>query len=186
LRHQADGEEGSFILSINNEEIQISKTLVFVDNLFTFGMNEKKLMTGVVQKLSAIAMDEDYYYETQELLQSIEMYVGKILTEFDFSVCMENPPDINDIFKASDLKLFDGSESLPDRICEYVRLYQNLFNKKVFAFLNLKQFLTADELKKIYKFFHYEKLQLILFEGMQKDALEDENTLIIDKDLCII
>ena len=57
-----------------------------------------------------------------------------------------------------------------------------IFGKKVFAFVNLKQFVSDEDLQEIYKFFRYEKLHLLLFEGYQKDTLKNEHILIIDKE----
>ena len=55
-----------------------------------------------------------------------------------------------------------------------------------FVCVNLKSFFSKEELKYLYEFAVYEKINIIVIESIQSEALIGEKGWILDKDLCII
>ena len=54
------------------------------------------------------------------------------------------------------------------------------------AFVNLKTYLTDDELRELYKEAFYRKMHLLLLENSIESELEEEIVHIVDRDLCVI
>lgn len=57
---------------------------------------------------------------------------------------------------------------------------------KNIVFIGLKQYLTTDELKQLYEFVYYEKINLIIIESFHSPHIHGEKCWLLDKDLCII
>ena len=158
----------------------------FVGDMFTFSINERKLSSKLISRISKKALDDEHFASTAEILSAMEKYMLDLISDFDVSVHLENSVDIAMFLKAVPVSVSDPGATLPEKICNYAKINFEFFGKSIFAFVNLKQFVSEEDLLEIYKFFRYEKLSLLLFEGYQKSILRDEHILIIDKDMCII
>lgn len=61
-----------------------------------------------------------------------------------------------------------------------------VLGKKLFIFYNLKACLSPEELELFYRSVFYEKLNVLLVEDTQRGIKSFcEDTLVVDKDLCI-
>ena len=69
-----------------------------------------------------------------------------------------------------------------------LQIYENIRkNKPDKGLVNIKQYLTENEISELYKLAMYSKIQLVLIEfNMYGKKSEYENIYIIDKDSCII
>lgn len=76
--------------------------------------------------------------------------------------------------------------SVLEALLDYLRALSCICNIRVAFILNVKQFLTLEEVRQLYEFCFYEKMYLINLEGQKNYNLEQEKCVIIDKDLCII
>ncbi len=186
LSLQCEGKEVSFLLSDTLKELPIEKNINFVGDMFGFSVNERKLATKLLSRLSEKALDEEHFSKTNEIMSQIEQYMLELISDCDVSVHLENSIDIAMLLKATPVTVSDICATLPEKICNYVKIENEFFGKKIFAFVNLKQFLSEEDIEDVYKFFRYEKLYLLLFEGYQKYNSKNEHILIIDKDMCII
>lgn len=68
----------------------------------------------------------------------------------------------------------------------YIKISSELVAIKVFFFVNLRSYLTQDELNELYKMADYYKVSLILLESIERNERSREKRYIIDKDLCFI
>ena len=58
---------------------------------------------------------------------------------------------------------------------------------RIFIAVNLKQYLTENQIFELYKLAKYSKIQLVLIEfHMSGEKMECEDIYILDKDKCII
>ena len=75
--------------------------------------------------------------------------------------------------------------SLIHILLEMMRLHRECFRKRLFVFVNLKAFLSENEITLFYQSVFYEKLSVLLLESGQKEPVRScEEMRIIDKDLC--
>ena len=186
LSLQCEGKDGDFILTDALCEIPAEKNIDFVGDILNFSVNERKLAAKLLARLSDKALDDEHFAATAELMSAIEQYLLDLISDFDISVHLENSIDIAMLLKAAPVTVSDIHSSLPEKICNYVKIENEFFGKRIFAFVNLRQFLSKEDINDIYKFFRYEKLYLLLLEGYQKYTSQDAHTLIIDEDMCII
>lgn len=61
------------------------------------------------------------------------------------------------------------------------------FGKRLFILYGLKAILSRDELEGLLRSIHYEKLEVLLLDALQRGpAAKGETLTIIDEDLCIL
>lgn len=176
----------AFFFPIHSKNFRQKRILILSVIMFGFSVNERKLATKLLSRLSEKALDEEHFSKTNEIMSQIEQYMLELISDFDVSVHLENSMDIAMLLKAAPVTVSDICATLPEKICNYAKIENEFFGKKIFAFVNLKQFLSEEDIEDVYKFFRYEKLYLLLFEGYQKYNSKNEHVLIIDKDMCII
>lgn len=186
LEQQLSVKEGRYILSNDCNIIELADCTELVSDIIRFEFNEKKLMSKILKKLTDYALGEEYYIKTSEFISAFSAYMEDIIAEADLPLELKGKPDLQAILRAVDLKIQTQSSSLAEKICDYVKLSADFLSNKIFVFINLRQFLSEEDILLIYKFFRYEKLQLILFEGSLCNKLPGEKRIIIDNDLCVI
>lgn len=93
---------------------------------------------------------------------------------------------MQDILKIAEVKVNIQAQTLLEKIIEYIKLCDQLLKQHIFVFLNLKVFLTRQEIEELYKECFYRKIHLILIEASHINRIEVEKTCIIDKDNCVI
>ncbi|MDO4556681.1 MAG: type II-A CRISPR-associated protein Csn2, partial [Lachnospiraceae bacterium] len=61
---QANGGEGTFILSKDLKELSVSKNIDIVTDVLNIELNDKKLLTRLYAKLKEFAVDDEDYLAT--------------------------------------------------------------------------------------------------------------------------
>lgn len=182
---QVTGLTGSWILSEESKELNIVKTIECVYNPFTIDFNNKKVINAIYKKLTSIANDE-LFIETTKLNSHIMQFLEKLTyyesCELEYNLDL----DVSGLMKVFNVKVSEHSGVLVEKVVEYIKLMSRVCDIKVFVFLNFKQFLTSDELLRLYKECVYEKVNLLLIENANTPLLEYEKKIIIDRDLCLI
>lgn len=79
----------------------------------------------------------------------------------------------------------EGIELL-EKVVEYMKTMHQICHIKIFIFVGLKQYLTKQELEKLYEFVFYEKIILCIMEAEQTERIIGEKGWLLDKDLRII
>ena len=86
-----------------------------------------------------------------------------------------------------DIRIENFYSNLLEKLTDYIAAEAELLGTKCFIFVNLKQFLSYEELAELYKFAYYAKVYLLLLEGSFTESRhESEKHYIIDNDLCEI
>ncbi len=187
LLQQINGDEGSFILSENNKELEISKFCQMIIDPFNLEFNNKKIVNTIYSKLKDLTIDEFHYLETLNIKRDILKYIDRIIFDYDIPLEVDNDFDITALFKALNIKVENENSSLLEKLMNYISLLTDLTNTRLFILLNLKQFFSYDELKAFYSFVNYTKISVLLLEAVFIEPKhEDEKHYIIDTDLCEI
>ncbi len=186
LKRQVNKADGSFVLSKDNIPINIGDYTDIITDIISFELNGKKILPLIVKQLEAICLNEENFSRTSELICMVENYLLDIADECDCMIELAYDIDVSLLIKSANFRLERSFDNLTEKICEYVRLSAKYLDKRVFVFVNLKQFLNEEQLCELYKFFRYEKYHLVLVEGCVKYSLPNEEQHIIDKDMCVI
>ncbi len=110
-------------------------------------------------------------------------YVG-IVSSYDIVFDLDITPDA--IFKSMNVKFTEDFTSLKEKIIQYISIVASLNVVSLIIFVNLKNYLIAEELQEVYETAFGRKIALLLIEKADYGAMGNERRCIIDSDLCII
>ena len=72
LSTQIDGNEGQFVLSEKNKELDLAKKAELIFDPLTVDINERKILNKLYMELSDLSKREEMYIKTVELLRSLQ------------------------------------------------------------------------------------------------------------------
>lgn len=185
LKYQLQGQDGEFVLSIDNKEINMSKYSELIVDPWAIDFNSR----AIKSKLLAIAKDEvaenlyDSYLEMRAQLMS---FMECISERMQYPVQYNSSFEIENLLKFADIKIDMLCDDLVESVTSYIKLIASMGIVRVLFMVNAKSYFGADDLSLIYKEANYNKIQLILIESVQREVIEGEKTIIIDADNCII
>ncbi len=185
LTAQTEGAEGGFTLSEDGKLLSIEKNLVFIKDPFSVDVNQRKLLVKLYGELEEYTKDV-LFLEGEDFFHAYIRYMDGVCEKSGLFLTYEEQPKAEDIFKLAKLRIDCQAESLVEQIAEYLRVWAELLHQEVFIFLNLKLFLTKDELESLYQECFYRKVQIILIEAVFTEKILQEKIYLIDKDKCII
>lgn len=186
IKNQIEGEEGGFVFSQDIEEISISQNIELITDPFSLNFNSKKIINRLYKKLDKQAMNEEMYVKSKEIVSKINEYIADLIQDEELSISYNQELDLIKLFKAVDIHIENKDKQLVDRILEYMLIIREIFAINTFVFVNLKAFISDENLKEFYKVVFYNKMNLILFESNFNKKLDSEEVRIIDADLCEI
>lgn len=187
LLEQKSGCDGEFVLSQELKELSIEKNVEIILEPFSLDLNNRRILNRLYAKLSEIAVNEEFYLAYNGISTRIFAFVEKLAQKAENRLTYGESIDAASLFKMVDLKLEIDHESLVEKIDDYMSVVQEFLGISAFIFVNLKKFLTAENLLELYQSSSYNKYRLLLFENsIDEKILPGEKTYIIDKDLCSI
>ena len=184
LNSQIGGADGQFALFDKRESLPLSSIKLILDP-FNLDMNSKEIQNGVVAKIKATMNSEKHYLRMQELISKIDSFSFDILSEVDTELVSSEIDQIG-LTKLFSPHFINGSDSVLENICQYIRISTQFTKTLIFAFVNLKTFLNEKELELFFKQMLYIKVQILLFESTPYPHSDVINETIIDSDLCEI
>lgn len=184
LWNQCAGNDGDFILS-DKKELKLDKNMQLIINPFDIDFNNKKIISTLYNNLSQIANE---YVEEKAYINA------NILSLLDDIILKDKYPNIeysldfswNDIFKLYSVKIEDNTETLISRLIDYMNLISSYIDVKILTLVNIKSYLSENELIELYQSASYNKIQLLLIESIERKILSNEEVCIVDSDKCII
>lgn len=185
LYRQCAGEDGQFILSVNTQIMKLNKVADVIMNPFSIDFNNRKVLTKLYQEIEAYGT-ERYYEEKQRINGDILKLFDKIMLNVPYNITTKLEFELAEICKLYNVQLEDVSDTLLEKLMEYIRIMSQLCALKVFIFVNLTMYLTKDEIKELYNFSFNQKVYLLLIEFIMPENLCNEKGCVIDEDGCII
>lgn len=180
---QYSGKEGNYVLS-ENKILKIDKAMEMIINPFSIDFQNKKILSALYSKMSAIGNEkvEEKSCINSDLIKLLDNisdavnYMG-ITYQLDFAW--------TELFKMYGVKI-ETPEDFLTRIIEYIKVLSETCQIFLFCFVNLKSYLSSDEIMELYKITSYNKINLLLIEHQETSKIEQEHITIIDKDRCLI
>ena len=177
---QLKGDEGDFVLSAE-KNVKFDKVVEFIANPFEIDFNNKKIVTKLFEQLIAVASEcvEEYNFINGKIVGTLDDICSKIEyynVEYNWK----------SIFKLYNVRIGENYNSLCEKIEEYVKVLADILHIKLLIFLNIKEYLTEEEIDNLQKICFYKKIFLLLIESEERFVLDNEKTFIIDKDRCLI
>jgi CRISPR type II-A-associated protein Csn2 len=185
IAHQIQGEEGATVLSEEDKLLSFAKNGELLSQFVPFDMNKKALLTKITAKLNQLAVTEQFYERTQKLLAGWEKYLMELSMElvgnFDFSKI-----SADSLLKAAGLHIDDMYDNLGEELLDYFELVQEYEGRKLFILVNLRSYMSDDEMEEFLENVLARGIQLLMLEGVEREHLRSEKRYIIDENLCLI
>ena len=183
LLAQENGDPGEFALSENSGLTEIGNIVQITLNPLFPELDGRRIAAKIQQM--AVTAAEDQPEKTAECLAALNDYGAALTASIPFNITFSEMESADDLVKALAFHVDAEEMSVPEQLLEMMRLHRECFRKRLFVFVNLKAFLSEEEITLFYQSVFYEKLSVLLLESGQKEQVRPcEEVRIIDKDLC--
>lgn len=185
--NQTNNQDGGFILSTEEyENVNIYKHICFISNPVFVSLNDKKILNKVYSKIKEVALNDENYHKTSCLFANVSEYINSLANDFDFDIDISQQFDMVNLLKAIGLELYEKDLSLADKLLDYFITVRELLNVNIFVLVNLKSYISDEDIELFEKSVLDHKINLILLESIDRKNIIYEDKIIIDKDLCEI
>jgi CRISPR type II-A-associated protein Csn2 len=180
-------EQGNFVLSEDNDIIDIHKDICLISDMFSFNEVEKKLSTSLYKFINSEVQASDVMTKYQEIVTLINQFIDYMRSHIPLKLDYTDEIDLKNLLKTFKVKASITNNSLLETIIDYIDFITNLLGKKTFVFVNLFEFLTENEIILLLEEMNLMEVRLILLENNDvKTNNINYVKFIIDKDLCEI
>lgn len=167
--------------------LNIKQESEIIYNPFDFSYNYKKLNNNINKYILSEIKKTQIYYDFNQLNAQITSYLEQIKEEIQLPITYNDSFEINDIIKVADFKYDFNEENILNKIVNYINILMEITDIKIIFLVGIKDILTYEEIKELYKEFSLKQLNLILIDSHVKyNKLLNERLIIIDEDLCEI
>lgn len=135
--------------------------------------------------MQKLAMDEEHYYQTSELITLLESYLLDLSVELTGNIELSKITWENTI-KAVGVEFADNYDSLAEKILDYMELVREYDSERIFITLNLWSYISDNEMNKFVNDVVVRGYKLLVLENTEYPIIEHEKRYIIDADKCII
>lgn len=183
LIDQCNGYDGNFILSENNEILDLSKACVVISDICQQDFMNHDIRNKVQKILESEITGED---ETISLLSSIEQFGVRVADSFKYPLKYKITLQPCDLIKFLGFEI-DEEDALPlERLIDFLEIYENLLNRKLVVTVNLKEYFSEDEYCIFQKDITNRQINVLMLERHVHSFDDTEHRIIIDQDLCEI
>lgn len=185
LEAQLQGESGDFVLSIGYEPVSISKNLILVKDPLNIDCNDKKILAKLYQNIAAEEKLQ-YCMEKDKFDKAYLEYLRELCLLSPLPLIYDERLGLTELLKSAHVMIDHTTGNYVENLWHYIKVMGDLLHIKVFAFVNLKSFLSNEELDLLYKQCFYEQKLLILIESHDSPFRTDEKKCIVDAEGCVI
>lgn len=183
LYRQSIGEEGEFILSDNNDALNVEKVTLLLHDFYSLSCNTKKTENLLQNTIIDTINNGDFLEQISQLNQKLILLNDKVLREIDLEIKYDELT-IDKIVKISNFK-FEEESKLLNKIVTFIDLNIKLRKIKLVVFVGLFNVLEENEIQSLLKQLKYMQMPA-LFIDTKAVNIDCFQKIIIDKDLCEI
>lgn len=186
LYMQCENDEGRFVLSEEENEINLSKVSEIIMNPLGLELNQKKIINKLYSELVKTSMSEVMYEKTAELTRYIANYIMDLEDNADYTVQFSDRLDVSILLKAMDVKYEETEESLLEHLIRYIKLVVSLLNVRLIILVNIRSYLNDTQFDELIQEIKYQEIKVLFIENQGRGCAEGGMRYIIDKDGCEI
>lgn len=165
----------------DNKEISNPNIVIFND-YFNIDLSTKKY-SSELQRYIVNSLDEKDEHELMNNYKKLYNSVYKFLKQSDLPLIITQDYSIEFILKSMKISIQE-KEDLLDTLLLIIDLEKILKINRIIIFVNLKQYLSKDELSELYKYSIYNNINIILIDSQTYGVCDKyEKKLIIDNNL---
>lgn len=186
LYWQYEKADGRFVLSQGDKILELSKYLEIIVNPLAVEINSRKILSKLYINLEKISKEEQMYEKTLELTAYIHEYLMQLEQQTNYFLSFDASLEIPALLKAVGIKHEEMEEDFFERIIRYVKITVEILSIKVFVFVNIRSYLTDDQVQELIKEIRYQDAKILFMESQERACLEGGMRYIIDRDGCEI
>lgn len=187
LSRQANGEEGRWILSEYEEAYLLPKACQIIINPFDLDFNQRKMITALYDKIEKQTISTECLLGWNELYSIMVNTLEDMIEKIDYNLSYNNEVEIKDFLKLMNLRFNDATESMIEKLIDYMCLLHEVLGILVFVFVNIKSYLNEEQINYLFQQAFYQKISILLFESVDREyKYQAEQVTIIDNDGCVI
>lgn len=167
------------------KEIRPRGFAVFVANPFDLPWNDRVLMGEITSRLERIYREDEHIRSAlEEVAQLLSSKVSFLAMQLQSDYAFEVDWDLRRYMKAFGFGVdFDDADALIDNLIKFMTLASDASLKKLIVFVNLKLFLSKNELERLYEQIFFSNLQVLFLENIRDMQYhEHEQKMNIDLD----
>lgn len=171
------------VLLDSGKEINIQKNTIIITDFFNINLNDRKLLNRLYDLLEEdIKNDDSLYNEINEVNRLLINLLKDKINYSNFNLEIDEDLNIKELIKAYNVKFQQDNENhLLDYICNYIDIISELNLFKLVFLVNIKSYLNNKQLKELYKYILYKKVNVLVIEMNQYEKFENEKKLVIDE-----
>ncbi len=185
LQLQANGEDGPFVLSDENEIVPIKDRLFFTLNPLSIELVDKKVQAKITALLKSLLLKEDHCGALSTVLATIESFALGIEEDFPFEV-EHVEPDVSALIKMLGFSLKVDYQDEIEKLLEYTNVLHDICNIDHFVFVSLYDYFSEQTIETFCKECNMNKHNLLLIERHNQNPPNGASKILIDSDLCEI
>lgn len=166
----------------DNNEINIAnKIKIFID-FFDFKLDSKKYANDLIKYINKILKEEIKAKLLEQYKKIISLY-KKELNSIDLPLVLNTEFDIESMSRLIKIGI-NTNKDLIDNLLTLIDLENVFQTKNILIFINLKQYLTKEEIEELYKYSIYNGINLLLIDSQSYGTtVTNERKVIIDENL---
>ncbi len=184
LIKQANGDEQVCFLYDKDKDLDLSKYAEIVSDYYSFSCNSKKINSLVQKKILQICENLDFAEDLDKLNKILSKFINKISDNVDIPIETNKDIQFPEIVKFMDIDVRE-SESLLDRLLDYINILGKLKNTKLLILFNPTLYLSEKKIKILFKQCVYNEIKVFLVCNLDNNLFADKKV-VIDKELCEI
>lgn len=177
------GDSDQIKLFDNGEEILFHKNVFFCSNIFACCLSTKNIMTKLYSMIEKqINIDFDLKRQYQDKTCDIITFVMNNLKDISIDFKWNNELPLSNFLKAINFEIdVNPEQSFVQRMLTLVDIISELQLYKIIVFVNLRSFLSIEEISEVYKYSLYRNICILNLESqIRSDVLPYEIKIIIE------
>ena len=165
-----------------NEEITLTNKIEILSDFLDFDLYNKKYSSDF-QKYIVKNSEEKNIDKIVKEYSKVYDLISNIVNLIDIPITIKNDFDFESIIKSFkfEVNFFDN---LLNNLIDLLEVKLNLSKEKIYVFINLKSYLSNEDLLELYKYIFTKNINSIFIDTNKYDDLNDNvNKIIIDTDL---
>lgn len=165
----------------NNNELNITNKINIIIDYFNIDFNNKKYINEI-NKIIINNIDESIIKQINDIYKQLYKQLNKVIKNIDLPIIIDNNIELNYLLKIIKMSIQSQNDIL-SKILLLIDIEDILKIDNLLIFINLKQYLTKEELEELYKYSIYKNVKILLIDSQaygisnkyEKKLLIDEN-----------
>ena len=171
-----------FFYDDNNQEINMYNKVDLYVNFFDIDLNSKKNLNALNKNIIN-SLTDNVKEEILNNFKKLSRSFTKILSDIDLPLSLNDNITVEDIIKLLKISI-NKTDDLLNNLLLIIDLEKVLKINEILFFINLKQYLSQEELIEFYKYAIYNEIKIVLVDSQSYGIkLDYEKKLIIDVNL---